>query len=130
MDLEEGISVRWMTGEGLTSLKRMALRRRVWFTVLSRVERGVVDLTIRCVDRVRSARLALVIGRIVCKIFKAFRSEFLERVERVGYDLAERISRIAVGWGYVEASEWKRDLRFIRCLGVNAVNNISGWDRC
>lgn len=118
-----------MSGEWLTSLKRRALRRRVWFGVLTRAERGIVDLTIRCVDRIRSMRLALVIGRIVCKVLKAFRSGFLDRVERIGYDLAERISGIAVGWGYAEASEWRRDLGFVRHLGINAVNNIPGWDR-
>lgn len=110
-------------------MRRRALRRRVWFGVLTGVERGIVDLTIRCVDRVRSGRLALVIGRIICKVLKALRSGFLERVERVGYAPAERISGIAVGWGYVEASAWRRDRVFVRCLGINTVNNITGWDR-
>ncbi len=118
-----------MTKEWLVSMRRMALRRRVWFGVLSRVERGVVDLTIKCVDRVRSGRLALAISRIVCKILNAFKSRFLMRVDRVGYDLAERISKIAVGWGYVGASSWRRDLGFIRYLGVNAVGNSSGWEQ-
>ncbi len=104
-------------------MRRDAFRRRVWFSVLSKLERSAVELTIRCVDRVQSLTLGLVIGRIACKILKAFKSKFLKRVERVGYELAERISGISVSWEYVEASSWKRDLTFIRHLGVNAVNN-------
>jgi len=119
--------VRLITREGLVSFKRKALRRRVWFRALSKIERGIVDLTIRCVDRVRSWKLALIIGRIRCKIFKALRSRFLEKAETAGYDLAERVSMIAVSWGYTEASSWKRDIGFVRYLGVNALNNGAGW---
>ncbi len=118
-----------MTREGLESLRARALRRRVWFGVLTRLERGVIDLTIRLVDRIRSARLGLVVGRIVCKLLKALRSGFMVRVERVGSDLAERVSRIAVSWGYADASSWVGDLGFVRYLGISAVNNISGWDK-
>ena len=127
MMLEQLSTQGLMTREWLVSVRKMALRRRVWFGVLSRMERGVVELTIRCVDKVRSARLALVIGRIVCKILDASRSRFLMRVDGVGYDLAERISKIAVGWGYVGASGLRQDLGFVRYLGVNAVSNNSGW---
>ena len=124
MAFKEWSSTKLLTREYLISLRLKALRRHIWFGTLSNIERGMVELTIRCVDRIRSTRLALVISRIVCKILKAFRSKFLERVERVGCNLAERISRIAVSWGCVEASGWKRDPVFIRYLGVNAVNNI------
>ena len=64
------------------SLRGKALRHRIWFT-LSRLERGVVDLTIRYVDEVKSEVLSLVIGRIACKILKALRSPFLVKAERV-----------------------------------------------
>jgi len=119
--------MRLMTREGLCSLKKRAIRQRVWFGVLTKIERGIVDLTVKCVDRIRSDMLSLVIGRIVCKIANALKSRFLERVDAVGYNLVERISKIAVGWGYVEAMGWKRDLNLVRHLGVNAVNNGSGW---
>ena len=116
----------FMTGDWLASLKVRALRRRSWYS-LSRLERSVVDLTIRYVDRIESERLSLVISRIVCKILKAMRSPFLQRAEQMGYGLAERFSRIAVSWGYAEASNWRRDLGFVRYLGANAVSNNSGW---
>jgi len=87
------------------------------------LERSVVDLTIRHVDEIRSERLCLVISRIVCKILKRLRSPFLRRVEELGSDLAERVSRIAVGWGYTEASAWRRDMGFVKYLGVTATNS-------
>ena len=116
--------MRLMSISWLASLRRDALRRRVWFHVLSKVERSVVELTVRYVDQIRSLKLSLAIGRVVCKILEALRNRFLKRVECVGYGIAEKISKIAVGWGYVEASSWKHDLSFIRFLGVNTVNDI------
>ena len=127
MRLEQLSAQGLMTREWLVSIRKMALRRRAWFGVLSRIERSAVELTIRYVDEIRSAKLALAIGRIACKIANALKSRFLERVDAVGYNIAERISRIAVGWGYLGALGWKRDLGFIRYLGLNAVGNSSGW---
>ncbi len=119
--------MRVMSISWLASLRMDALRRRVWFHVLSKVERSVVNLTVRYVDQIRSLKLSLAIGRVVCKLLEAFKGRFLRRVERVGSEFALKISRIAVGWGYVEASSWKHDSSFIRFLGVNAVNNNLGW---
>ena len=116
------VSPRLLTGDWLDSVKGRALRKRVWYRVCNRLERGIMDLTIRCVDVIKSSRLALVVGRLVCKILKACRSTFLMRVARTGRELAEARSRIAVSWGMEEASHWKRDTGFIRYLGVNAVN--------
>jgi len=52
----------------LVSVRRVAMRRRVWFKVLSRMERAVVSLTIRCVDRIRSVELAMIVKAIVDKL--------------------------------------------------------------
>ena len=112
-----------MTGAWLILIRRKALRRNVWFSTLSKLERSIVNLTIRCVDKIKSANLALAIGRIVCRVSKAFKSIFLKRVEKVGTDLAEKLVEIAVSWGYLDASNWRTDSSFIRCLGVNALNN-------
>lgn len=127
MNDHKGSPMRLMTSAWLTSLRRNAQRRRIWFRLLSRIERSVVTLTIRCVDRIRSRTLSLVIGRIACKLLKAFKSRFIASVEKAGYDLAAKISTIAVAWGYADAARWRLDLSFIRHLGVNAVNNLSGW---
>jgi hypothetical protein len=114
-----------MTMRGLASLRMKALRQRVWFA-LSQVERDIVSLTLRYVEEIKSVRLSLVINRIVLKILEALRSPFLQKVERVGCDFIERIRRIAVGWGYVQASVWLQDLGFVRYLGIMAVNDTGG----
>jgi hypothetical protein len=111
----------------LTSLKKRALRKRAWYSILKRGERGIVDLTIWCVDRVKSETLALVLGRIVCKVLTACRSMFLRGVEKRGHRFAEKLSEVAVGWGYPEAYAWRREPAFIRYLGVTAVNSPTGW---
>ena len=116
-----------MTRAWLDGVRRRAWRKRVWFTACTRLERGIVDLTIRCVDTVRSARLALVLGRVVVKILKACRSRFVMRVEWTGSDLAARLSRIGASWGMAQAAGWTGDRAFRRWAGVNAVNSSAGW---
>jgi len=101
----------------LVALKRNALRRGVWFRVLSRIDRATIDLTIRCVERIRSATLARVIVGIVEKIEDAMKG-FIVRAEAVGRLLAERAVELALSWGNTEASDWKGDLDFVRYLGA------------
>jgi len=104
-------------------IKARALRRGVWFRALSRVERCIVDLTIRCVERVRSLVLARTILNIINKILKTLESGFLEKVNKVGSAIAEKVCRIALGWGNRNTSRWKHDSFFIMFLGINAVNS-------
>lgn len=59
MNLVEQPSKRIMTREWLISLRRQAGRRRVWFSALTKIDRGVVELSSACVDQVSSSRLAL-----------------------------------------------------------------------
>lgn len=104
-------------------VKTRALRRGVWFKVTSRLERGIVDLTIRCVERIRSPVLAGILSEIVRKISMTMGKVFLEIVNQVGSAVAEKICAIAERWGNENVSSWKHDSRFIRFLGVSAVNN-------
>ena len=112
-----------LTRKGLMKIKARAFRRRVWFKVLSRAERAIIDLTIKCVERVRSPTLATIVSSIVGKILKILKSGFLETVNRVGSAIAEKVCKIAERWGNENASSWKRDSSFIRVLGMNAVNS-------
>ena len=52
----------------LTQAKTLALRRGVWFRTLNRVERGIIDLTVRYVDNIKSAKLAKVVTAIIEKL--------------------------------------------------------------
>jgi len=104
-------------------IKTKALRQRIWYRAISRVERGIVDLTIRCVERIQSPVLARFLSEIIGKISQRTKRSFLERVNTVGKAIAQEISAIAERWGNEHASTWKHDSSFIRFLGVSSVNN-------
>jgi hypothetical protein len=106
---------------GLLAIRKRAYRKGVWYKALTKLERGIVDLTVKYVEKVKSPVLARIITKIVCKVLKALRSRFLVKVETLGYELAERICRLAVEWGNPGASNWKYDMKFVRFLGINAV---------
>ncbi len=104
----------------LVALRTKALRRRIWYRVLSRIERGLVDLTIRWVDRVKSVRLAQVLIRILGKLVRALNSGMVGVLE-MGSVLALRASGLAVGWGDGLAFGWRFDTGFGRALGLGVV---------
>jgi len=96
-----------LTRQDLVRVRTNALRQKVWFKVASTLERGIVDLTIRCVEKIKSPVLA----RIVSKT-----------VENVGHKIVGRLCKIALSWGNARASTWRDDVDFVRFLGVNAHN--------
>ena len=103
-------------------IKTRALRRRVWFKVTSKLERGIVDLTVRCVERIRSPVLAGILSEIVRRILRTLENGFVKMVEKIGAEIADRVCGFALAWGNRTASSWKHDPSFARFLGVNAVN--------
>ncbi len=106
----------------LVEAKRTALRRGVWFRVLNRVERGVLDLTVRCVDKIESAILAKVVTAILIKLKLAMESTVEKLVRVVGRSLTQKVSRIALNWGNVSASQWAEDTLFARYLAITQMN--------
>jgi NAD-dependent DNA ligase len=104
-------------------IKVRALRRKVWFKALSRVERGIIDLTIRCVERIRSHALMKTVLAIVDKLLRTSKEHFLKKVENIGREIAQKICEIAWKWGNLHALIWKYDLNFVRFLGVSALNS-------
>lgn len=117
-----GEVTRLLTRQTLTKVKTRALRQRVWFKTLSRVERAIMDLTIRCVERVQSKVLAKAILTIVRRMLTTLKESFMRRAERAGYEIAQKLCTIGERWGNEECSAWKRDKSFISFLGVNALN--------
>ena len=105
----------------LTALRRKALRRGIWFRVLSKIDRATIDLSIRCVKTIRSPTLTRIVADIVEKIEYAT-TGFLSRAEVVGRELAERAVKFALSWGNVGASNWKDDIGFTRYLGAMSLS--------
>ncbi len=106
---------RPLTRETIAGLKLRALRRRVWYGALDRVERGLVDLTIRWVDKVRSGTMTRVLLRILGKLARAM-EHGMARVLLTGRELALQASLLAVGWGNSQAYAWRFDEGFQRAL--------------
>jgi hypothetical protein len=111
-----------LTRQGLVTVKARALRRRVWFQALTRIERGIVDLTIHYVERIRSRVLNRIISEILAKIQKTQKPSFLKMAERIGRTQAALIAALARAWGNTDARRWHRDTSFVTFLGITTVN--------
>src|SRR6266700_656264 len=105
-----------ITREVLIGLKTRGLRMRVWYWALDRMERGLVDLTIRWVDKVRSGRMTETLMRILEKLAQALETG-VGRVLARGRVLAVRASELAVGWGNRSAFCWRFETAFANALG-------------
>src|SRR2546426_5013827 len=105
-----------ITREILVGLKTRGLRRRVWYGALDRMERGLVDLTIRWVDKVRSGPMKETLMRILEKLAQALETG-IGRVLARGRGLAIRASSLAVGWGNGSAFYWRFEQAFCNALG-------------
>jgi len=106
----------------LAKLRVKARRRGVWFRMLSRVERGLIDLSIRVVEKVRSLVLARSLISVVEKLLEAMESEVTRLMRTVGRSLAQKLSEIAQGWGNKSARLWAGDLGFVQYLAVTQKN--------
>jgi hypothetical protein len=85
---------------------------------LSRIERGLLDLTMRWVGEVRNRTMARVVIRILLKLARALNRRMV-RVFEKGETLAASIGMIAVGWGNELAQDWRSDLGFQFALGMS-----------
>ncbi len=115
-----------LSRRALAKLRFRAIRRGVWFRDLMDVERKLLDLTIAVVERVQSVRLAKLVSCIVEKLLCAVESRLSRLMRMRGRGLAERLSRVAVGWGNESAVHWATDLGFIEYLVVAGVDASVG----
>jgi hypothetical protein len=111
----------------ISIIKKCALRRGIWFRALSRIERGVLDLTVRYVGCIRSAKLATVVTAILNKLKLAAESKVDRLVKTVGFSLVRKVSGLAQSWGNLSASSWAWDAGFARYLAVAHMNAGGGF---
>jgi len=103
-------------------VKTKALRRGVWYRVLTRVERACVDLVIRVVERIRSGRLARVMSSILRKLEEAMESRVRRLIHEIGSNLASKLGQIAQKWGNRQALHWAKDADFMQYLTITHLN--------
>jgi hypothetical protein len=106
----------------LVVAKKLALRRHVWFRSLSRVERGIIDLTVQCVDSIKSTKLATTVTAIISKLQSAMESTIERLTRTIGLPLTQKIIDIAQKWGSRSAKEWAADRSFAVYLAVMQIN--------
>lgn len=111
-----------LTTTKLMFLRQRALRKRVWFKILDRAERAIVDLTIQTVKKVRSSTLKEILMTISEKLMEAIESQVVKFTEIIGRPLAQKIARLAFSWGNRRAMKWSKDSSFIRYLTIMEIN--------
>lgn len=121
--LHEKASCFTLTKQKLRKLKLQAVRRGVWFRGLSRVDRALVNLTIKVVDGVRSFTLAKALLSVIKKLEDAFESRVLRILKEVGFPLARKLSLFAQKWGNNLAQNWMRDVSFAKFLAIMHINS-------
>jgi hypothetical protein len=103
-------------------LKNKALRAGAWFKALTRIDRALIDLTIKVAENVRSTLLAKGILAVIGKL-EELQSSILKSIRSFGLSLAQKLSLIAQRWGNMSAKTWSNDPFFALFLGVMYSNH-------
>jgi len=106
----------------LIKLRIKAMRAGVWFKTLPRIDRVLVDLTIKVADNIRSVSLAKCIFAVVGKLEGLLESSILKSLRLIGLPLAEKISSLAQKLGNTSAKNWTADSSFAFFLAVMHTN--------
>jgi hypothetical protein len=106
----------------LLKLKLKAMRAGVWFKALPRIDRVLVDVTIKVAGTIRSFTLAKNILTVIRKLENVMESRFLRAVREVGFPIARKIGLIAQKMGNVAAKDWEFDEGFARYLTAMSFN--------
>ena len=106
----------------LMKLKLKAMRAGVWFKALPRIDRVLLDLTIRVAGSVRSFTLAQKVLTVIRKLESVMESRFLRAVRENGFPIARKLGLIAQRWGNTTAKNWESDEGFARYLAAKSLN--------
>ena len=106
----------------LLKLKLKAMRSGVWFRGLPRIDRVLIDLTIKVADTIRSLTLTRNILAVVGKLKSIMESRFSRSIREIGFPTAHRLCLMAQKWGNVNAKEWESDLGFAKYLATMSIN--------
>jgi hypothetical protein len=106
----------------LLKLKFKAIRAGVWFKALPRIDRVLVDLTIKVAENIRSPHLARSIFAVLGKLEGLLESSILKSLRLIGRPLAEKISITAQKLGNTSARNWALDSSFAFFLAIMHTN--------
>jgi hypothetical protein len=106
----------------LVKLRLKAVRAGVWFRALPRIDRVLVDLTIKVASKIRSATLAKNLLAVIRKLEELLASKLEQTITKIGFPIAYKLSLLAQKWGNANAKEWAKDVNFARYLAVMDLN--------
>jgi hypothetical protein len=98
------------------------MRAGVWFKVLPRIDRVLIDLAIKVAKNIRSTSLAKSILSITKKLEGLLESRFARAVREIGLPLARKISMQAMKLGNINAQTWAEDVGFAQYLAIMKLN--------
>jgi hypothetical protein len=107
----------------LMKLRLKAVRAGVWFRALPRIDRVLVDLTIKVASSIRSFTLAKNLLAVIRKLEGLLESSLSRALREVGLPLAQKLSLMAQKWGNVSAESWPSDSSFAFFLAVLRIND-------
>lgn len=110
------------TRHQLVLIKRVSLRRRIWYKALTNLERSIIDLSIRCVTKIRSQRLAGSLKTIINKLEFLMTSRLERLTKTIGLPRAQKIAQLAFSWGNSKATKWAIEESFARYLAIMELN--------
>ena len=94
----------------------------MWFRALPRIDRVLIDLTIKVASNIRSATLVKSILAVMRKLEGLLESSLLRVFREVGLPLAQKLSVVAQKWGNASARSWPSDSFFVNFLAVMHIN--------
>src|SRR3972149_12109852 len=100
----------------LIKLRLKAMRAGVWFRALPRIDRALVDLTIKVASNIRSFTLAKNLLAVIRKLEGLLESSLSRALREVGLPLAQKLSLVAQKWGHTSAEIWSSESSFIHFL--------------
>ena len=103
-------------------LRVKAIRAGVWFRALPRIDRVLVDLTIRVASKIRSTTLAKSILVVTRKLEWLLERSHVRAFQGIAIQLAQKLSLIAQTWGNASAKRWESDVSFLNFLAVMHIN--------
>ena len=106
----------------LVKLKLKAMRAGVWYRALPRIDRVLVDLTIKVANTIRSPHLARSILSVAGKLESLLESKLQRAIREIGLPIVHKLSIFAQNWGNVAAEKWASDEGFARYWAAIKLN--------
>lgn len=108
----------------MVKLRLKAMRSGIWYRALNRIDRVLVDLTIKVAKaNIHSNSLINQLLTITSKLESVFENKLSRATREFGFSLASKLSIIAQKWGNKCAQNWSQDLDFAKYLAVMKLNS-------